>query len=84
MKAVKFAVSIPEENYRELEAMRKKEGLSRSGIVAEAIRLLKEFTEKEKLVRQYEEGYRKKPEKITEIKTWERVSAETFSKGEWQ
>ncbi|MBI5892446.1 MAG: hypothetical protein HZB79_02155 [Deltaproteobacteria bacterium] len=84
MKAVKFAVSMHEEDYKDLEAIRKEEKLSRSGVIAEAIRLLKEFREKEKLVRQYEEGYKKMPEELANIKAWERVSAEVFSKGEWQ
>lgn len=84
MKAVKFAVSIPEDDYRELEEIRKQERLSRSGVVAEAIRLFKEFREKEKLIRQYEEGYRKRPEIMAEIERWEKVSMETFSKEEWK
>lgn len=84
MGTIKFAVSISEEEYRELEDMRKEEGLSRSGIVAEAIRFFKEFRKKKKLVRLYEEGYKKTPEKLTDIKAWERVSAETFSKEGWR
>lgn len=79
MKAVKFAVSIPEEDYRDIEKIRRVERLSRSGVVVEAIRFLKKYREKEELVKQYEEGYRKKPEKLSEIKGWERVSMEAFS-----
>ncbi len=84
MKAIKFAVSIPDEDYRELEKIRKKEGLSRSGVVTEAIRFFKGYREKERLIRLYEAGYIKKPERLAEIKGWERVSIETFSKEGWK
>jgi metal-responsive CopG/Arc/MetJ family transcriptional regulator len=84
MKAVKFAVSIPEEDYRDIEKIRKKEKMSRSGIVVEAIRFLKKFREKEKLIRQYEEGYRNMPEKLAEIKGLEAASMEVFSKEGWK
>lgn len=84
MKTIKFAVSIPDEDYRDIERIRKREKVSRSGVVVEAIRFLKKFREREELVRQYEEGYRKKPEKLSEIKGWERISLEAFSEGEWK
>lgn len=84
MKTIKFAVSIPDEDYRDIERIRKREKVSRSGVVVEAIRFLKKFREREELVRQYEEGYRKKPEKLSEIKGWERVSLEAFSEEGWK
>lgn len=84
MKAVKFAVSIPEEDYRDIENIRKREKLSRSGIVVEAIRFLKKSREKEKLIRLYEEGYKNMPEKLTEIKVREAASLEVFSKEGWK
>ena len=49
------------------------------GVVVEAVRFLKKYREKEELVRQYEDGYIKNPEKLAEIKGWERVSIEAFS-----
>ena len=84
MKAIKFAVSIPEEDYRDIEKIRKREKLSRSGIVVVAIRFLKKFREKEKLIRQYEEGYRNMPEKLTEVKAREAASMEVFSTEGWK
>ena len=41
-KAVKFAVSMPEQAFNEMEETRQKEGLSRSKLVFEAIELWKE------------------------------------------
>ena len=60
--SVKFAISIPEREFRELEKIRKKEGLTRSRLVLEAITFWKSSREKEKLIRVYEEGYRRHPQ----------------------
>jgi len=81
-KAVKFAVSIPSNEFNELEAIRKKKGLSRSEFVREAIKLWKEEREKRKLIKIYEEGYKKVPENLATIEAWERASLSSFSE-EW-
>lgn len=82
--AVKFAVSISDEDFSTLEKIRKREKLTRSGVVAEAIRLLKQKEEKEELVRLYEEGYRKHPENIAEIKAGEKAALDVLSKEDWE
>jgi metal-responsive CopG/Arc/MetJ family transcriptional regulator len=82
-KAVKFAVSLPDKEFKELEKYRKKRGVSRSGLVLEAIRLWKDTKEKERLVKNYEEGYRKIPENLHDIEGWEKASLNTFSQGNW-
>ncbi|MCJ7579121.1 MAG: ribbon-helix-helix protein, CopG family [Candidatus Aminicenantes bacterium] len=81
-KAVKFAVSIPSNEFNELEAIRKKKGLSRSEFVREAIKLWKEEKEKKKLIKIYEEGYKRVPENLATIEAWERASLSSFSE-EW-
>jgi len=82
-KAVKFAVSIPGSEFKELEVLRKKKGLSRSGFIREAIRLWKEEKEREKLVKAYEDGYRKVPENLVVAEAWEKASLSAFSSEEW-
>ena len=81
-KSVKFAVSIPSNEFNELEAIRKKKGLSRSEFVREAIKLWKEEREKKKLIKIYEEGYKRVPENFATIEAWERASLGSFSE-EW-
>ena len=81
-KAVKFAVSIPSNEFDELEAIRKKKGLSRSEFVREAIYLWKEEREKKKLIKIYEEGYKRVPENFATIEAWERASLSSFLE-EW-
>jgi len=57
-KSAKFAVSIPWEEFVDLEAIRKKAGLSRNGFLLSAFRFCKEARQRERLVRAYEDGYR--------------------------
>ena len=82
-KSVKFAVSIPKNEFKELEALRKKRGETRSGFIRESLKLWKEEKEKERLVRVYEEGYKRVPENPVSAEAWERASLSTFSKEEW-
>ena len=67
-KAVKFAISIPEEEFEEIEAIRRKKKISRSKLISEALKLLTKKRKMERLIKEYEEGYRKIPEKPLEVK----------------
>jgi metal-responsive CopG/Arc/MetJ family transcriptional regulator len=82
-KSVKFAVSIPGSEFKELETIRKKKGLSRSEFVRETIRHWKEEREKRNLAKAYEEGYKRVPENLTAIEAWEKVSLSSFTSEEW-
>jgi Ribbon-helix-helix protein, copG family. len=82
-KAVKFAVSIPDNEFKELEAIRKKKGLSRSEFVRETVKLWKEEKEKKRLIKAYEDGYKKVPENLANIEAWEKASLSSFSPEEW-
>ena len=82
-KAVKIAISIPQEAFKELEAHRNKEGISRSKFVLKTLRFWQEEKEKERLVSIYEEGYKRIPENPRELEVWEKVSSDVFSQSEW-
>ena len=82
-RAVKFAVSLPDKDFQELEKFRKKRGISRSKLVLDALRQLRESKEKERLINNYVEGYRKIPEKLHDLEGWEKAAVNTFSEGEW-
>jgi metal-responsive CopG/Arc/MetJ family transcriptional regulator len=82
-KAVKFAISISSNEFKELEVLRKKKGLSRSEFIRETIRLWKEEKEKERLVRVYEDGYKRVPENLANIEAWEKASLNSLSREEW-
>ena len=82
-KAVKIAISLPQEAFKKLEANRNKEGITRSKFVLKTLRFWQEEKEKERLVSIYEEGYRRIPENPRELEAWEKVSSGVFSQGEW-
>ena len=82
-KAVKIAISIPQEAFKKLEANRNKEGITRSKFVLKTLQFWQEEKEKERLVSIYEEGYKRIPENPRELEVWEKVSSSVFSQGEW-
>jgi len=84
LKTVKVAVSMNNEDFMTIEYIRKREGMTRSGVVVRAIRLLRDKAEREKMIMAYEEGYRKHPEKLVEITAFEKAGFETMSDEGWE
>jgi len=82
-KSAKFAVSIPWEEFVELEAIRKKAGLSRSGFLLSAFRFWKEARERERLLRAYENGYRQKPEDASIAEAMADTAADSLPEEDW-
>jgi len=82
-KSAKFAVSIPWEEFKELEVIRRKAGLSRSGFLLATFRAWKEAHERGRLVREYENGYRQKPEDASIAEAMAGTSAESISEEDW-
>jgi hypothetical protein len=82
-KAAKFAVSIPWEEFKELEAIRRKAGLSRSGFLLSTFRAWREARERERLVKEYENGYRQKPEDASIAEAMAGTSAESMPEEDW-
>lgn len=79
--SIKIAISLPGEEFKELEACRNKEGISRSKFILKALKFWKEEKEKERLIRIYEEGYKSTPENLRELEAWEKASLSVFTKG---
>jgi hypothetical protein len=80
---VKIAISLPEEDYKELESERIACGYSRSRFVVEALKAWKANKEEDRLVKAYEDGYRNLPEEVEEAELWQRSSLDVLSKEEW-
>ena len=81
IKTMKIAVSIPKEDFEKIESVRKKSKLHRSAIIHKAIRYYFKNMEEQELIKQYEEGYRKKPESLKEIGAAEKSSMDAFKEG---
>jgi metal-responsive CopG/Arc/MetJ family transcriptional regulator len=65
--AAKVAISLPDELYRAVEGARRRAGKSRSAVVQEALRAWLRRQAQGDLVREYEAGYRRRPEDAREI-----------------
>ena len=82
-KMVKTAITIPREEFKVLEAVRKKTGKSRSQIIVEALRAWLARRRIEELEKSYEEGYRKKPECLAEIEALMRAGGSAMGTEKW-
>ena len=80
--AVKIAISLPKEDFKLLEAIRKKMGITRSALIDKAIHYWLNKRKEEQMIKRYEEGYRQMPESIDEIIALEKAGLETWNKEE--
>ena len=81
--AAKVAVSIPSGLYRAVERLRKASGKSRSAVIQDALRHWLDSQAQEGLVREYEAGYRRKPEGRREIKAAEAAAVRLLTTEDW-
>lgn len=84
IKATKIAISLPIEDLKRIEKIRKESGTQRSALIDEAIRFWLDNRDKEKMIEQYEQGYRQHPESIDEIKALESLAAAAFEEEGWK
>jgi metal-responsive CopG/Arc/MetJ family transcriptional regulator len=81
--ATKVAVSIPDDLYRAVERARKRHRKTRSAVMQDALRYWLRHESEIALVREYEEGYRRKPETRREIKAAEAAALRLLSAEKW-
>lgn len=82
-RAVKIAISVPEDEFEDMESFRKSEGVSRSRFIRETFRFWRDAKKRENLARIYVDGYGRRPEQIREVEVWEKASLDIVSEGEW-
>lgn len=81
--AMKIAASIPDRLYQAVERARKASGKSRSTVIQDALRHWLDCQAQAALVREYEAGYRRKPEGRREIKAAEAAAVRLLSTEDW-
>ena len=82
IKSAKIAISLPTENLKRIEKIRKELRIQRSALIDMAVGFWLDNREEQKMIEQYEQGYRKHPESIDEIKVMEKLSADAFAEEE--
>ena len=84
VKAVKVAISLPKETMNEVENLRHQLHLPRSRAILEAVSLWLKKKQEEQKIKQYIEGYRKKPEHHDPgVEALYKAGLSSFSKDEW-
>ncbi|MFH1644940.1 MAG: hypothetical protein ABIB11_00805 [Candidatus Omnitrophota bacterium] len=78
IKNLKIAISLPKSDFQQIEVIRKRLNISRSTAIDRAIRYWLANIEKRNMIKKYEEGYKKKPESIQELRIMEDLAAEAF------
>jgi metal-responsive CopG/Arc/MetJ family transcriptional regulator len=81
--ARKVAISMPAPLYQAVERIRKATGKTRSAVFHDALRHWLEHQAQTALVREYEAGYRRRPEGRREIKAAEAAAVRLLSTEEW-
>lgn len=76
--ACKIAISLPKEEFRELEKVRAKMGIGRSAVVAQAIRFWLHQRGNEQMIKRYQEGYRQRPERVFDLMAFEKAELEVL------
>lgn len=82
-RAVKTAVSLPAETYHRAEALRRKNGSSRSELYATALRAYLGLLEVRELEARYVAGYKAHPEEETEMEALLKASLPALGKEVW-
>ena len=83
-KTVKVAVSLPEEEYRYVEKVRKQFRISRSAVITRALKSWIAATRHKERVGAYVEGYRRYPETEEELKMFDSLAGEVMAAEEWK
>ena len=79
----KIAVTIPEDQMRALERVRRQQRLPRSRVIQQALAFYFTHSGLAEEVRAYEEGYRRKPEREGAPDAYARAAAEVLGREDW-
>ncbi len=82
-RTVKTAISIPREDFKLVEVIRKETGKSRSQILVEALRWWLARRWVEEMEKRYEEAYRRKPERLADIKALMKAGMPAWGDEKW-
>lgn len=80
----KLAITLPEDQARAIEKIRKKRRIPRSRVIQQAVAYYLSEQGLLSAVREYEEGYRRKPEDAAEVEAFGKAAAEVLVPEDWE
>lgn len=75
----KVAISLSRDDFNQIEQLRQRMGVGRSAIVSQAIHFWLEQRKKQQMIKRYQEGYMEKPEKVFDLKGFEKTQLEVLN-----
>lgn len=82
-KAVKQAITIPQEEYREVEGIRRRLNTSRSAVILRALESWLAARRELELDRKYRKAYKRQPETRAEIEAQRALVSRMLASEEW-
>lgn len=79
----KVAISLPQDQLAAIERIRRRQRQPRSRIIQQAVAAYLSQEGLKDLLDAYEEGYRRKPESVTEADAYARAAAEVLGREDW-
>lgn len=79
----KLTITLPEDQAKAIEAIRRKKRIPRSRVIQQAIAYFLSEQNLLAAVREYEEGYRRIPEDPAEAEAYARMAAEVLEPEDW-
>ncbi len=79
----KTAIAIPNEDFKQIEALRRETGKSRSRLLIEAFHVWQDLQKKKSQDRLYERAYQRNPENLPEIKAGLKAGLAVWGKENW-
>lgn len=81
--AVKTAISLPKQDFDQLELVRKRTHISRSKIMQEALRTWLRLQQQAALEQRYVEGYERRPDRVADVEAFYRAGLASLSEEPW-
>ncbi len=80
----KIAISLPKDDFKEIEKVCARMGIGRSAVIGRAIRFWLQQREKAQMIKCYEDGYKRKPERVFDLESFEKAELEVLdAKEDW-
>jgi metal-responsive CopG/Arc/MetJ family transcriptional regulator len=83
-KTVKVAVSLPVDEYRQVEKARKQLNISRSAVITRALKCWMAASRDQDRVRAYVDGYLRNPETSAEVALFHALASESLATEAWE
>jgi len=83
IKFIKTAITVPIDQFRRVELIRKRRGLSRSEVFAMALDALFKALDRKRLEERYVQGYQRHPERPAELGPWVIRSLQGAEQEDW-